>query len=294
MLDSLSENPDELVRLEALVVLGFAHPDVMRKHQVPLHTEGRRLGVLLEKAGRPERAQEVFELFARWNRNRTFEIELAGVMRRSGKASDLIERYMERADSLMTAGKGEQALPWLQEVLALDRNRRDVTVKIRDIRHGVANKRTAKQSNRRFLVAFVVLASVFGALGYREWSVQQQFRAIELADQNNLTSIAQRIDALEDLKSRHRIWLGLGRLEREVEEPRAADAKIKSDALEAVQREQQALREQLDRAEFARLEGLQAVDRGEWALAIEKFESGWNPLPRAGSTARYCARTSKP
>ncbi|MEZ5973351.1 MAG: hypothetical protein R3E96_00515 [Planctomycetota bacterium] len=137
LLDSLSENPDELVRLEALVVLGFAHPDVMRKHQVPLHTEGRRLGVLLEKAGRPERAQEVFELLCSLEpENRTFEIELAGVMRRSGKASDLIERYMERADSLMTAGKGEQALPWLQEVLALDRNRRDVTMKIRDIRHG--------------------------------------------------------------------------------------------------------------------------------------------------------------
>ncbi|MEZ5973350.1 MAG: hypothetical protein R3E96_00510 [Planctomycetota bacterium] len=46
-----------------------------------------------------------------------------------------------------------------------------------------------------------------------------------------------------------------------------------------MQREQQALREQLDRAEFARLEGLQAVDRGEWALAIEKFESALESAP---------------
>ena len=39
-----------------MVVLGFGHPEVMRKHHIALSTEGRRLGVLLEKAGRAERS----------------------------------------------------------------------------------------------------------------------------------------------------------------------------------------------------------------------------------------------
>ena len=132
LVDSLASNPDELVQLEALVVLGFAHPDVMRKHRIALSAEGRRLGGLLEKAGRSERAREIFEMLCeRFPTDRTFELELAGVVRRSGNSEELIERYMERAQEHVNRKEMDDALPWLQEVLALDRNRKDVTRMIR-------------------------------------------------------------------------------------------------------------------------------------------------------------------
>ena len=54
------------------------------------------------------------------------ELELAGVMRRSGNTTELVDRYLERAQLHMQRKEMDAALPWLQEVMALDRNRKDV------------------------------------------------------------------------------------------------------------------------------------------------------------------------
>ena len=62
LLDSLCEDPANLRQLEALLILGLAHPDVLRKHRISLAVEGRRLAVLLERSGELERARS----HARW------------------------------------------------------------------------------------------------------------------------------------------------------------------------------------------------------------------------------------
>jgi len=280
LLDGLSENPDELVQLEALVVLGFAHPEVMRKHHIALNTEGRRLGVLLERAGRPERAQEIFEMLCSLApTERTLELELAGVMRRTGKSSELIERYMERAQQHLRKGEHELALPWLQEVFALDRSRSDVTAMIREVRHHLSNRIHAARSNKRFALAFVCFAAVFGALGYREWNIQAQYKHLAAANRTDLTSMDARIVALQDLRAEHRIWLGSNRVASEIQELQEQQAALLQSFAEQAQAQQEKLKEQLEMAEEWRRQGLEAVDRSEWAIARERFEKALESAP---------------
>lgn len=282
LLDGLSENPEELVQLEALVVLGFAHPEVMRKHHIALATEGRRLGVLLEKAGRPERAKEIFEVLCSMApTERTLELELAGVMRRSGQTKELIDRYMERAQQHMQRGEKDLALPWLQEVLALDRTRTDVTALIREVRHDQHHKITSKRSNRRFVLAFAVFAGLFGALGYREWNIQKQYTAVPQANLANLVSIEERSMALSTLRDEQKLWLGRYRVDSEIQSLADQKAKILQKVAEEVESQQREMAEKLQMAEDWRLQGLEAVDRSDWTKARECFEKALAVAPPA-------------
>lgn len=281
LLNSLTENPDELVQLEALVMLGFAHPDVARKHHIALATEGRRLGVLLEKVGRTERAKEVFEMLCELApTDRTLEIELAGVMRRSGGTDELIERYMERAQQHMAKGESKQALPWLQEVLSLDRSRKDVTSMIRDVRHDQHYRLTSSRSNRRFAVVFLLIVGAVSAVSFRERSLHNKFGAIPEAVDGDTLSMSARLASLQLFQEETPYWLGMTKVGEEIEE---LNAKSQATLFEAVEQEKEraALHaQQIAAAENFRLMGLQSSDRGEFSKAREHFENALQAAPK--------------
>ncbi len=280
LLDSLAANAEDAVQLEALVVLGFAHPDVMRKNHITLAAEGRRLGQLLEKQGREDRAREVLELLCeRYPDDRTLELELAGIVRRSGKTEELIERYLERAQEHFGRKEMDRALPWLQQIIALDRNRKDVTRMIADIRHHQSNRRNSAKSNRRFVVVFLLVGAVLAGLGYREWRIHEQTQGIPVADRTDMASMSARIGALESLVEDHQLWLGRSRVDRELTELRAAGQTILEEAQAEQSARQEALLEQRTRANFLREEGLKAAELGNWASAREQFQMALDAAP---------------
>lgn len=291
LLNSLTECPDELVQLEALVMLGFAHPDVARKHHIALGTEGRRLGVLLEKAGRPDRAKEVFELLCEYApTDRTMEIELAGVMRRAGNTEELVERYMERAQQHLGRGESKLALPWLQEAYALDRSRADVSALIRDARHHQHYRIASSRSNRRFAGAFLLILSAAAGIGYRERNLHNRYIAIPSADETSSTSMAARLGSLQLFQDEHSYWLGTSRVELEIESLAAKGQQI---LFERVEAQKAAVREEAgktDEANHFRRLGLQWSDRGEFGKARLQFEEALKVAPdgweHAGSTGR--------
>lgn len=281
LLDSLAQNSEDAVQLEALVVLGFAHPDVMRKNHITLASEGRRLSKLLEKQERNDRAREVLELLCeRYPDDRNLELELAGVVRRSGKTEELIERYLERAQEHFGRKELDLALPWLQQIIALDRNRKDVTRMIADIRHHQSNRRHSARSNRRFVVVFLMVGALLAGLGYREWNIHQETESIPIADRKDLNSMAARMSALQGLLGDHQLWLGRNRVMREVSELEAASQTLREEAQAAQAQEQQALEEKRTQAEYLRQEGLKAADLGDWSTAREQFQAALLAAPQ--------------
>ncbi|MCA9000774.1 MAG: tetratricopeptide repeat protein [Planctomycetes bacterium] len=280
LLNSLSENPDELIQLEALVILGFAHPEVARRFHIALATEGRRLGLLLEKAGRPERAREILELLCEYApTDRTLEIELAGVMRRSGNTEELIERYMDRAHELMAKGQSQEALPWLQEVFALDRTRQDVSHMIRDARHNQHHRITSSRSNRRFaLVSLLVLGSM-AAVGLRERDLHNLYMEIPAADTSNVTSLAARFDSLTKFQAAYPLWLGKSRVEEELSSLGARQQQLLTEAMDLKKAQARELAEKTAQADNYRRLGLQCSDLGQFSEARVHFENALRVAP---------------
>jgi tetratricopeptide (TPR) repeat protein len=294
LLNSLTESPDELVHLEALVMLGFAHPDVARKHHIALATEGRRLGVLLEKAGRTERAKEIFELLCEYApTDRTMEIELAGVMRRSGDTAELIERYMERAQEHMAKGESKEALPWLQEVLALERTRKDVSEMIRDVRHDQHQRVTASRSNRRFAVVFLLVLGAAAGIGYRERDLHRSYLELPAVDEAIATSISARLGSLQLFQAEHPYWLGKSRVEREIVELTERGRVILRMAVEAQQALTRELAAKTVEADNFRRMGLESSDRGSFSEARGHFENALQAAPEGWPHADALTRDVK-
>ncbi|MCP5021414.1 MAG: hypothetical protein GY930_06520 [bacterium] len=298
LLNSLTESPDELVQLEALIMLGFAHPDVARKHHIALGPEGRRLGVLLEKAGRPDRAKEVLELLCEYApEDRTMEIELAGIMRRAGNTEELIERYLERAQKYMGKGESKLALPWLQEAYALDRSRTDVSALILDARYHQHHRLVSSRSNRRFASASLLILIVAVGLGYRESKLHNRYISIPSADETNAVSMAARLGSLRLFQDENPYWLGTSRVELEIGTLVAIEQEILADKVEAKKAEAQQVVDKAGEANHFRQIGLQCSDRGEFGKALLQFEKALEVAPEnwehAGSTGRDVAAIRK-
>lgn len=280
LLDSLCEDPANLRQLEALLILGLAHPDVLRKHRISLAVEGRRLAVLLERSGEIERARAVLELLANNLPNeRTIDHELAGILRRSGNTEELIQRYIARAEECAEHGRISEAIPWLQEVLLLDRTRRDVARMIRDLRYQEAD-RQARSSKRNRIAMLVLLLSAAGSGIYaREYKIHEEYKRLTPFDPSSPQSMYQRLGELEDLIDDKRVWAGMMNAvrERDTLQSKVADHERR----EARRAHEEALEAQavLERAEASRQRGIMHAEQGEHERALGDFERALKLAP---------------
>lgn len=272
LVESLCDDPSNVRMLEALIILGLAHPDVLRRHGVSLAQEGRRLAVLLEHAGEVERARTLLELLAtRLPGDRGLEQDLASLMRRQGDTDELVERCLRRADEAVRAGKPAEAIPWLQEVLLHDRGRRDVARMIRDLRYQEVAERHRRQKRRKAALVGALISALATAGVVREARIRDEMTALPVVRADDPASISARIDALDQLVAEHRLWLGLPSVSQE-----RARLRIELDRLEAKAAERrrlaaEAARERAEQAEAARLQGRIACERGEFTAALECF-----------------------
>src|SRR6185295_7888998 len=107
-----------------------------------------------------------------------------------------------------------EAIRWLQEVVALDRNRRDVVRMIRDLRWG-ENERKARNSKRvkLFCLALALCGVAYGVY-WREGHIDAQYHAIPPATQE-LSSLRERLDAIDSILASNYVWIGMGPALRE-------------------------------------------------------------------------------
>jgi len=273
LLDSLCEDPGNLRQLEALLILGLAHPDVLEHHRISLAVEGRRLAVLLERSGEPERARIVLELLSRnMPEERTIDHELAGLMRRAGHTDELVERYLHRAEQAVEDGRVGEAIPWLQEILLLDRTRRDVARMIRDLRYQDAERAAQRSRRTRVMLIVFLLSAVLTAVVAREVRLHREFAALPAVDADDAQSLYARYQAIDAFIHDHRVWAGLigatgerGELRRRINEHElSANEREVAENADAQQNREM--------ADASRMRGLMNSEQGDFAAALEDFQ----------------------
>lgn len=280
LLDQLGDDPGNVRLLEALLILGLAHPETLERARVSLAVEGRRLAVLLERSGDVERARAVLEfLSSHMPREATVDQELAGLLRRSGNTDQLIERYMKRAELAVEQGKVGEAIPWLQEILLLDRSRRDVARMIRDLRYSEVDRADKRRGLVRAVIGLSAATALTTAGVVWELDARQRYQSLPPVQVHDAPSLESRLQALDHLQESSPWWHSKGPLEQE-----RAGIQQSLDSLKAAEREaalgaKQVRQESLDRAESLRLEGLKHVDNGQFEAALQAFDLALGEAP---------------
>lgn len=280
LLDFLTEEPSSLKELEALITLGLAHPKVLTKFRIPLAQEGRRLAVLLENEGAMDHAQSLLEVLAsRFPEDRSIDKDLAAFMRRSGNGDLLIERYLALAEECVQAGKPLEAVPWLQEILLLDRNRRDVARMIRDLRWEEAQRIATRRRRVTTLTVALAVSMLLSLFGWREWTLASQLDSLPTVSHDDSAGLRESLAQVDALISENPLWMGAFRASRQRLELRAQVDRI--DAVEESRhraRIQEAARK-LDIAENARVAGRDASADREFVTALGHFERSLDIAP---------------
>jgi tetratricopeptide (TPR) repeat protein len=258
--------------LSAALVLCLAHPRQAAGQKLNAAACGRRL------AGAFEREENVDSAFAALRvvsaaapGNAGIERAYASLMRRQGMVQELVDRYLARAQHLLDEGEQQEAIPWLREVLLLDRSRKDVARMIRDLRFDEVESKRARR--RRVRVAGVALAlSLAVSLGVlRERNVRRQFEVIPAAMHGDLPALQTRLGAIERFVGANPVWHGaLGALQ-ERSELRVEIERLQEEAAARLELEESARRRQDSMADSACIMARHAAERGDFAAALEEF-----------------------
>lgn len=268
LLESLCAETVDLRRLEALLILGLAHPTILDRHRISLQTEGKRLAAMLVAQGQLERARcliEVLEQRLGGGDPLDGSGDGNGVVRPEVEAE--IETYLKRADQCAALGRNAEAIRWLQEIVTLDRNRRDVARMIRDLRW--SEKERQERNVKRIKVAGVLLvvAALLAGVFVRESYIETAYRDLPVPG-TDLPGLRERLASLDALVAGHKLWFGMGtvlreqtQLGREISNREAAESEsARKAALEIARRAED--------AESARARGMQLAQQGHFEEAL--------------------------
>ena len=273
LVDSLCEDPGDVRRLEALLILGLAHPTILEKYQVSLAAEGRRLCVLLENQGDVDRARSLLEVLAtRMPDERLLQQDLASFMRRAGDVDELVERCLQRADEEVRKGRPMEAIAWLQEVLLHDQSRRDVARMIRDLRYQeMENLARRRRRNRLVALAFVLVGGVSG-LVLRERRIAADYAELANATTDDASSIDERLAGIDQLIAGNRFWLGMFGAANERSELQKQKDRLDAKGAHARRKAEELQYQQQAQAESLRLSAISHVSAGDLDRARTEFE----------------------
>lgn len=216
MFERLAQDANDLPALESILILTLARPELIGRLRVPVTQEGRRLALLLERGGDPQRAQAVLELLlARAPNDRALERELSSLMRRNGNLGRLVDRHLSRADECVRDGRRDEAVRWLREVLMLDPQRRDVARMIRDLNYADVERRGAWRKGLKVASASLLCLLALTGVVWREIDIDARFERIPAAADGDLRGMQARLSALDQLVDESPLWMGLFRASRE-------------------------------------------------------------------------------
>lgn len=272
LLEYLESVPDAFEELEAAVVLWLSHPKALARHADALSAAARRLATVYERRGDVPRAQALLEqLAARNPGDKSLDHELASLMQRTGNADRLVERYLKSAEEAIRAGRRQDAVTWLREVLAVDRSRRDVARMIRDLQFEAADKRRAwRRRVRAAAMTLVLVGLVLGGVWRESW-LQRRYDAIPPAEENDLPALRTRLEEIDHLVAANPLWWGAFRASGERAELRVAIAKHESRMLREQLAAEAELARRLDEAESSYVRAREAVDEGDLRAALQHY-----------------------
>jgi tetratricopeptide (TPR) repeat protein len=256
-----SADPDVL---EALVIVGLAHPTLAGSLELDTLGTGRRVAAQLERNGEVDRTFAVLEILQQhFSGDPSLERELAQLMRRQGMVKDLVGRYFDRARKLVREGRTNEAAGWLREVLQLDPTRKDAARLLRDLRFKRRSRAKRVRIGLRPLFIVAVVSLGLSYLALREVRLHGEYVMLPGAVNGNANSIRRRLHDVEQFIEQHPLWHGGLRAIGERTELRLELALLEE--RERAQRDaaEQAERERLESADLSRARGAMYVQSGD-------------------------------
>lgn len=305
LLEALCQEPIDPRRLEALLILGLAHPTILDRHRISLEKEGERLAAMLAAQGQHDRARTLLDVIAEATSVPAVESDATTgeATAQAATPSDpapapspverdhaRIESLLRQADEAAARGRTSQAIQCLQSVVALDRHRRDVARMIRDLRWEEQERRARSIRRLKLAALVLVLGACVVGLGWRESEVRRRFAAIPPASSGDLTALRARLENIDGLLAEERVWLGMasaltGRteLQREVTDLEARAAVKRSEVVVEVSRA-------AEMAEAIRLRGMLFAQQGRFEDALAELrralETGGPAWPQRGDVEK--------
>jgi tetratricopeptide (TPR) repeat protein len=278
LLEALCQDPIDPRRLEALLILGLAHPTILDQHRISLRKEGERLAAMLAAQGQRERAQTLLAtieraaeaLDAAAGDASTDASSAAGGAEpaRNERDQARIEQLLREADTAAGRGRTAAAIRLLQEVVTLDRDRRDVARMIRDLRWQVEERRLRGRRRWKLAGLTLVLGALAAGLAWRETDVSRRYAALPPSAPGDEAALRARLAAIDEFVARERVWLGMAAAlsERTALQREVADLDARASAARAAR--DAALSRASDLADSARTRGLDLAQRGRFPEAL--------------------------
>lgn len=280
LLPYLTANPEDALALEALLVLGLAHTEVHARHRISMPQEGRRFAILLERAGDPQRAEDMLRLLLEmFPGNETLLGELEALERRDGSMGRRVERHLRSAEEALRGGRRDEALRWLREVLALEPRRRDVARMIRDLRfEEELSRENWRRRVRLAALACVGVVALAVFLG-RERAIESERAALPVAQAGDLLSTRERLAGLEHLLEGNLFWLRMGGVSRECTLLRMEVERLELREVAQAARRTEARSRAALLADAERSQAFVAADRMDFDAALAHFRGALEVAP---------------
>lgn len=269
LLESLCQEKVNLRRLEALLILGLAHPTILDHHRVSLRTEGRRLASMLENEGQSERARCLIEVIEqRLGPEDDFVVDAEeGSGQPRARVEEEIDAFMQKADQCAARGQNMEAIRWLQEIVTLDRNRRDVARMIRDLRWSEKERKARLRQRFKLVGVALLLCGLVTGIVMRESYIDLQYRDLPPTT-GELPSLNARLEGLDSLVSSNRVWFGMGTVLREQIRLRREISALEGQAAERAHEVAASRARQTEAAEAAESRGMLLAQQGHFEEAL--------------------------
>jgi tetratricopeptide (TPR) repeat protein len=273
------EDPDPEV-LEALTILGLAQPHIASQLGVNALAHGRRLAARLERDGVVEHAVAVLQFLVDTNPgHRALERDLAAMMRRTGMANDLIDRYIARAQALLKEGRTQEAIAWYREVLLLDRSRKDVARTIRDLRFQEVDDQGLRKRRRRIIAVVLLVSTILTAVGLHEKMVRDEFHNLAGYQPGDVGSMQDRLDTLEAFVDEHPVWHGALGVLSERSRLRVELQRLRDEIASRKEKESATLARMQDAAELARRRARIHAENNDFPSALRELANALELAP---------------
>jgi tetratricopeptide (TPR) repeat protein len=269
LFSELSANPQDLLGLESLLILGLAHPRILARHGISLETEGRRLAVVLERGGQTERARQLLDMLS--TNLPHAEAAQPVAEKDEAKVSErvaAIDGLLAEADKCIARGRRREAIKLLQQILKLDRDRFDVARMIRDLRRDAEHRRAYRTTAAKILLSMAIVGFLGYSLVMREQRVRERWDALPQAVGGDSVSLAARLDAIEGLLAQEHYWGGVFQAWSERDQLRVQIQHVQDEAARSARSAALQRLERIQEAEDVRLRGMLSVKSGKFEEAL--------------------------
>ncbi|MCB9882472.1 MAG: PQQ-binding-like beta-propeller repeat protein [Planctomycetes bacterium] len=232
-------------------------------------------------AGDPSKARKVLELLVEvFPGDFEHRRALIACVANEGDQKSLIALYEDAAQQLIERKSNEEAIPYLQKILMIDRKRDDVRDRIKDLYKKEERRRSWKRGTVTLIMTVLLLVVVGVAYVFYEREASHALATIDLAAMREGKRFEAALEAIDSWQEKYPFAFVAG-LEAKQQETQIESDRAKHEKSIADERDDriEAYRLAVRRTEQVRKDGLSKVEQGEFAAGLARLEQAREIAP---------------